>query len=419
MKPSNKLSIVILERGKGLGYRKSESGSGSWTARRYVSGTKYEFHFIGLADDGSPADGVTVFDYSQAKAAAEKWFKQRALEDDGEIDVGMYTVADAGKDWLAAWDGSEAGKINAEANLKHHILPTLGSIQVSKLRKAKVQDWLQNLAKKPPVKVQQRQALAKKLPPSRQRKIVFNPNDPETKRKRRDTANRVFNDLSALLTHAYKNEKVLSKAAWEKVAKFENVGIAHKEYLELEEAKRFIEICPEDFRDLVQAALITGCRYMELCRMKASDYDASIKAISLIQGKTRKVKHVFLTDDEAAFFDAHTKGKAEDDLIFMQLKVDEKTGEVSAEPWKKSNQQPRMRAALKASGVKRHVRFKDLRATFATLLVKRGVSIQLVANQLGHSGTRIAEAHYARYSPSYIAATIRENKPNYGIAKAE
>jgi integrase len=140
--------------------------------------------------------------------------------------------------------------------------------------------------------------------------------------------------------------------------------------------------------DFSKLGLITGCRYMELCHMKASAYDASNKAISLIQGKTRKVKHVFRTDDEAAFFDAHTKGKAEDALIFTQLKADEKTGEVTAEPWKKSNQQPRMKAVLKAANIKRHIRFLDLRHTFATLLVKNGTSIQLVANQFGHSTTR-------------------------------
>jgi integrase len=58
-------------------------------------------------------------------------------------------------------------------------------------------------------------------------------------------------------------------------------------------------------------------------------------------------------------------------------------------PWAKGNQQPRMRAALKKAGIKRHVRFHDLRHTFATLLTRQGVSIQVVADQLGHSGTRV------------------------------
>jgi hypothetical protein len=35
----------------------------------------------------------------------------------------------------------------------------------------------------------------------------------------------------------------------------------------------------------------------------------------------------------------------------------------------------------------------------------------MVANQLGHSSTRIAEEHYAYYSPSFIASTIRAKKP--------
>ena len=35
-----------------------------------------------------------------------------------------------------------------------------------------------------------------------------------------------------------------------------------------------------------------------------------------------------------------------------------------------------------------------------TLLVMNGTSIQLMANQLEHSGTRIAEKHYDHYSPS-------------------
>ena len=53
--------------------------------------------------------------------------------------------------------------------------------------------------------------------------MTFDPNDPETIRKRRDTANRIFNDLSALLTMAYENGNG-EKAAWETVQKFEKVG---------------------------------------------------------------------------------------------------------------------------------------------------------------------------------------------------
>jgi integrase len=89
---------------------------------------------------------------------------------------------------------------------------------------------------------------------------------------------------------------VASKAAWETVRRFENVDVAKNEYLTLEEAVKFIEHCPADFRDLVQAALVTGCRYGELATLKVSAYNDELRAVSLVQGKTGKLKHVFLTD---------------------------------------------------------------------------------------------------------------------------
>jgi integrase len=76
-----------------------------------------------------------------------------------------------------------------------------------------------------------------------------------------------------------------------------------------------------------------------------------------------------------------------------------------------------MAAVLKDADITRHVRFHDLRHTFATLLAMNGTSMQLIANQLGHSGTRIAEKHYAHFSPTYVATTIRANKPSFGFAQ--
>jgi integrase len=184
-------------------------------------------------------------------------------------------------------DGSEDGKRNAEGNLKNHIRPALGHIEVAKLKRQEVQDWLYQLAAKPPVRHQRHKESTKALPPSRRSKVKFDPNDPETIRKRRDTANRIFNDLSALLTMAYENGKVHSKAAWETVQKFEKVGRAKNEYLSIEEFKAFAATCPEDFADLVRGAVITGCRYMELGRMTVSAYDPTNKSPS--DGAVQKV----------------------------------------------------------------------------------------------------------------------------------
>ena len=397
----------LIAEGQHLGYRKTGEMRGSWIARYYTREQGRRFQALGMADDTAPANGTHVLTFQQALDGAQKWFGAVARADAAGVHIGPYTVADAATAWIANWKGSDASKANSQGNLKHHILPTLGHIEVAKLTRQQVQDWLLQMAKKPPVKLLQREASQKRLSPSRQSKVVYDFNAPETKRKRQDTANRVFNDLSALLTLAYDNQHVVSKASWETVKKFDNVDVAKNEYLTLEEAQKFLEVCPQDFRDLVQAALITGCRYGELSRLVAGAYDVQLGAISLIQGKTGKLKHVFLTEEESAFFKKRVVGKAQDEVLFRRG---------DGEPWAKSNQQHRMRDVLKAAGISRHVRFHDLRHTFATLLAINGTSMQLIANQLGHSGTRIAEKHYAHFSPSYVATTVRANKPSFGFA---
>jgi hypothetical protein len=39
----------------------------------------------------------------------------------------------------------------------------------------------------------------------------------------------------------------------------------------------------------------------------------------------------------------------------------------------------------------------------------------VIAAQLGHVDTRLAEKHYAHLTPSYIADTIRANLPALGV----
>jgi hypothetical protein len=39
----------------------------------------------------------------------------------------------------------------------------------------------------------------------------------------------------------------------------------------------------------------------------------------------------------------------------------------------------------------------------------------VIAEALGHADTRMTEKHYAHLRPSYVATTIRENLPTFGI----
>jgi integrase len=386
--------------GLSIGYRRGKTG-GSWIARSFDKEHGYRFSPLGKSNDLIESVGMT---FQQAQDAARVWYGQIALADASGIHVGPYKVSDAATAWLAKWKGSARSKVTSLGNVTHHILPKLGHVELSKLTREMIEGWLHDLAQQPPVKVLQRQQSTKKLAPSRQSKIIYNPDDPETQRKRRDTANRVFNDLRALLSQAYMNDKVASEKAWKTVNKLEGTAKASSEGLTLEEAKHFIDSCPSDFLILVQAALITGCRYDDLCKMKVRAYVPRLHAVEVKQSKTGEMQRSYLSDDEEAFFIKNTSGKQADDHIFLRS---------DGEPWGKSHQQERMKDALKAAKINRHIRFHDLRHTLGQWLAESGMDMKVISKQLGHSSVRVTEKHYVQYTPEFLAKTVRENKPSF------
>jgi integrase len=334
---------------------------------------------------------------------AGDWHEQRQRE---TASGGVYRLSDAAVDWLAAWKGSERGRANAAANVKHWIVPSLGHLAVNQLQTEDIQAWLEDMASKPPVKIQQRNA---KLPKSRQSKVAYNSNDEETKRKRRDTANRVFNDLAAICNRAFKMRKdVISDSAWRKVTKFESAR-EKQEFLTATEVKALLTKCDTDFLKLVYGSVTTGMRYMEQARLRKRDYSRTNDSglITLIQPKTGKVKHVYLNATETQFFDELVKDKDPDDLVFTRLGL----------PWEKSNQQQRLKKALIDAGIKRHIRWHDLRHSAASLLAAGGTPLAMISKQLGHSSQRVTE-RYAHLVDNQVASTIRANKPVFSVPPA-
>ena len=49
----------------------------------------------------------------------------------------------------------------------------------------------------------------------------------------------------------------------------------------------------------------------------------------------------------------------------------------------------------------------------------RGVPLQVIADTLGHSDTRVTEKHYAAIAPNYVASTVRANLPSLGLVEAD
>jgi integrase len=77
-----------------------------------------------------------------------------------------------------------------------------------------------------------------------------------------------------------------------------------------------------------------------------------------------------------------------------------------------------MQLACEHAKINPTIGFHGLRHTWASLAVMAGMPLMIVARNLGHSDTKMAERHYAHLAPSYEAEAIRAHAPTFGIAAA-
>ncbi|MFZ0509228.1 MAG: site-specific integrase [Methylocella sp.] len=155
------------------------------------------------------------------------------------------------------------------------------------------------------------------------------------------------------------------------------------------------------------AALVTGCRYGELIRMRVTDLNASTGTVIVRLSKAGKPRQVVLAAEGKALFDQLTAGRAPQDLIFRRD---------DGEPWGPSHQQRPLAEASEIAKLDPSATFHVLRHTYASSLAMKGIPMGVIAAQLGrHADTRMTEKHYAHLAPSYIADTVRAAPPGLGI----
>ena len=85
--------------------------------------------------------------------------------------------------------------------------------------------------------------------------------------------------------------------------------------------------------------------------------------------------------------------------------------------WGKAEQARPVADACKRAGIIPGVSFHILRHTYGALLAMQGVPLQVIAVALGHSDSRMTERHYAHLQPDYVAVTIRQNLPSFGLQR--
>jgi integrase len=389
-----------ISAGCAIGYRRGAKG-GTWVARFRDGGGKQHYEALGAADDARDADGLTVHSFSQAQEKAREFFAKSARQLAGQVAPdSRLTVADALDAYFSDREqrGSK-GLAKDRAAARARILPELGAVELAKLTTKRIRDWQSGLASSPKLARAPRVATDRKV-------RALDTTDVDAVRARRATANRTLTVLKAALNHAFHEGRVASDDAWRKVRPFREADAPVVHFLSNDECRRIVNASEGAFRNIVKGALVTGCRYGELTRMRAADFNVEAGTITVRESKSGKPRHVVLTDEGRALFVELTVGRTGRDLVF--LRDDGRT-------WGPSHQQRPLEAASVHAKIEPAATFHILRHTYASALAMRGVPMGVIAAQLGHADTRMTERHYAHLSPSYVAETIRAALPALGI----
>src|SRR6266404_3186817 len=401
-----------IERKLALGYYNGPQG-GTWYVRSR-KGTKYVKARLALADDFSDSNGSAILSFGEAQRKALGISETLRPRDEQR-----YTVAQAVTDYLEHLKIRAKSWRDTEVKLRAHVLPELGTTQLSELTPEIIRRWRDGLARRTRDRGQSRVGRPRKdRQASKGRPVATGGSVGEAAdsptavteqadllRRKQATANRIFNSLRACLNHAWRDGKVGSDHAWRRVPAFRNVETPVIRFLTSEEALRLVNASDPEFRPLVRAALLTGCRYGELCALKAGDFDGENQTLVIRHSKSGRPRHVYLTEEGTEFFEGLTLGRPREALMFVH-------GDGSA--WGSSHQHRPMREACLHAEIDPPVSFHILRHSYASLLTKAGVPLQVVASALGHADARMTEKHYAHLAPSHVAQLIRENLPRIG-----
>ena len=388
-----------LDPGLHLGYRRSTDG-GSWLVRTYLGQQTYRLEKLGTADDKADADGVAILNFSQAQTAARQRGVTITRQAAGLHDAGPYTVSLAIADYILWLEQHRKTARDARWAADAFIIPKLGRHECNRLTAPQLRKWLGEVAEAPP---RLRVAAGAKS-----RHKAMDEQDDEVRRRRRSTANRILTTLKAALNRAWREGHVSTDEAWRRVKPFPGTDASRVRYLTPAECLRLINAAPAGFRELVQAALLTGCRFSELAALVVNDFNADSGTLAVRISKTGKPRHVVLTEEGSAFFSRLVTGRPGTDLIL-------KRADDANTAWGKSFQARPMRAACKAANIVPAINFHGLRHTWASLTTMNGAPLLVVAKNLGHTDTRMVEKHYGHLAPSFIADAIRGAAPRFGV----
>lgn len=321
-----------LDAGRYLGVRKLNNGACTWVARLRDDDGRHKYRSLGQA--------TQKFDYSQAKQAAEAWFEQF----DTGVDDKPITVTDACRLYVA--DLKADNRVDTAHDVDTRFRRTvysapIGRVLVEKLTTDRIKEWRNELGVS------------------------------------ESTQNRMLTSLRAALNLAVAHRRVRPSAAqsWKAAKAHKDADGQRTIYLDLKQRRRLLSCCEGTFRDLAEAAALTGARPGELKNVKRSDFEPRTGTITF-RGRKSGARQVPLSPPALTLFTRLSKGKLPE--AYLLTRPDGKQ-------WQRYYWDDYMRAAARQAKLPTGTVLYTLRHSFITEAVTSGMSTLDVANLTGTS----------------------------------
>jgi integrase len=202
--------------------------------------------------------------------------------------------------------------------------------------------------------------------------------------------NRYLATLKSVFLLAIENEKV-TRSPFRKV-KLQKENNARVRFLTEDEETRLLQVAPKPYQSMILVAIHTGMRFSEQIRLKWDDLDFKQRILTVRDSKPGKSRHVPL--NEVAF--EILKGIPQMigcPFVFYTEKGTQRT-EI-ARQWE---------GCLEQAGVE-NFHWHDLRHTFASRLVMRGVDLYTVKELLGHQRIEMTQ-WYPHLGPDFLKHSV-------------
>jgi len=165
------------------------------------------------------------------------------------------------------------------------------------------------------------------------------------------------------------------------------------EYLTEEELKQFFNSIGKKstrdlrFRAFLSILISTGCRIGEVLHLKIADVDFEKKEAMII-GKGNKQRKIYFNDWSIKCIRDYLKRRG---YKYKFVLIGEQGRNL---PWDRNDAQRSFRKYRRQAGMAETVTAHTIRHSFATILLKKGISLGHIQVLLGHSDIQTTSRHY-------------------------